>query len=78
MEYFVNYAHIIIVQDKIIYRRTRFIMRTQYEKNSIYIASASYRGRERTKKLRAELIVFFSALSIICAGLYIIISSIPY
>ncbi|MGN0107211.1 MAG: hypothetical protein ACI4A5_05900 [Hominilimicola sp.] len=53
-------------------------MKTQYEKHSIYIASASYRNKRREKRLKGELIVFFSALSIICTGLYIIISSIPY
>ncbi len=53
-------------------------MKTQYEKHSVYIASASYRNKRREKRLKGELIVFFSALSIICTGLYIIISSISY
>ena len=53
-------------------------MNKQYEKHSINIASASYRNRCRGKRLLGELIVFFSALTIICTGLYIIISSIPY
>ncbi len=53
-------------------------MNTQYEKNSLYIASARYRSRRRGRRLKGELIVFFSALAIICTGIYIIISSIPY
>ena len=52
-------------------------MNKQYEKHSVYIASASYRNRRREKRLKGELIVFFAVLSIICTGLYIIISSIP-
>ncbi len=51
---------------------------TQYEKNSKAIAAVSFCRREKRRKLRDELIVFFSVLTIICAGLYIIISSIPY
>lgn len=50
---------------------------TQYEKNSKFIAVSSYNSRKRAKRLREELIIFFSALSIICTGLYIIISSAP-
>ncbi len=53
-------------------------MNTRYERNSVYIASANYRIRRREKKLRGALLVFFSALSVICAGIYMIISSMPY
>lgn len=49
---------------------------TQYEKNSRYIAIASYSRREKAKKLRGDLVMFFSALSIICTCLYIIITSV--
>ncbi|MCD8181574.1 MAG: hypothetical protein LUF26_08880 [Firmicutes bacterium] len=52
-------------------------MKTQFEKNSRYIACASYRSRRRKRRLKGELIAFFSALSVVCAGLYIIISSMP-
>ena len=51
-------------------------MNTQYEKNSTYIAAACYRSRQRRNKLLGELVIFFSALSIICTGIYIIITSI--
>ncbi len=51
---------------------------TRYEKNSRYIAGVAIRSRRKQNKLKGELIAFFSALSIICTGLYIIISSISY
>ena len=53
-------------------------MNTQYERNSVYIASANYRIRRRERKLRSALLVFFFAFSVICAGVYVIISSMPY
>ncbi|MBQ8300784.1 MAG: hypothetical protein IJX57_02320 [Clostridia bacterium] len=49
-------------------------MNTQYEKHSIYLADVNYRSRQRARRLKCELVAFFTALSIICTGLYIIIS----
>ncbi|MCI8519914.1 MAG: hypothetical protein HFE52_02805 [Clostridia bacterium] len=50
---------------------------TQYERNSLSIAVTSYRRRKRQSRLFGSLAVFFSMITIICALLYIIISSVP-
>ncbi|MCI9086385.1 MAG: hypothetical protein HFE51_08225 [Clostridia bacterium] len=50
---------------------------TQYERNSLSIAVTSYRRRKRQSRLFSSLAVFFSMITIICALLYIIISSVP-
>ena len=48
-------------------------MNTQYQKHSLYIAGINYRNRQRARRLKGELVAFFTVLSIICTGLYIII-----
>lgn len=51
-------------------------MNTQQRKNSLHLAAVSYRSRQRATHLKTALTAFFAALSIICTGLYIIISGI--
>ncbi len=73
MEYYVKFSIYLVIRK--ILQKDKIIMNTQFEKNNRYIAAVSYRARSRRRRLRGELIVFFSVLSIICAGAYIIISA---
>ena len=42
-------------------------MITQFDKNSVYIASALYRSARREKRLRVSLAVFFTVLAAVFA-----------